>query len=289
MNKAKTCLALILSVCAVPALALDATRSTLPGSTAGTSLSSNSHSSSGLYREVLPGNIVYWRAGSFTPTTTWDDLTSATSHIMAPARGIILDLRSNTSPADFGGALRVAGYLAKGQSGSPFQQAAYRSTPESIPLIVLTNRETRGAAETLAGALQSRGALVLGEATEGAHSVTPDVTTTASAGDEAVSLALIDRHQVESVITEPAPRHRMSEAALVKGQDPEQDAFIASHEQTAPAALAPATRDMALVEALDSFKAIRVVEGQASSPQTRVADTSSAAGQTVIASSGLGR
>jgi hypothetical protein len=81
----------------------------------------------------------------------------------------------------------------------------------------------------------------------------------------------------------------MSEAALVKGQDPEQDAFIASHEQAAPVALTPATRDMALVEALDSFKAIRVVEGQASSPQTRVADTSSAAGQTVIASSGLGR
>jgi hypothetical protein len=249
----------------------------------------NSDPSSGLYREVLPGNIVYWRAGSFTPTTSWDDLASAASQAMAPARGLILDLRSNTSPEDFGGALRVAGYLAKGQNGSPFQQAAYHSTADSIPLIVLTNRETRGAAETLAGALQSRGALVMGEATEGAHAVTPDVTTTANDGDEAVSLALIDRHQVESVITESAARHRMSEAALVKGQDPEQDAFIASHEQAAPVALTPATRDMALVEALDSFKAIRVVEGQASSPQTRVADTSSAAGQTVIASSGLGR
>jgi hypothetical protein len=76
---------------------------------------------------------------------------------------------------------------------------------------------------------------------------------------------------------------------LVRGQDPEQDAFIASHEQSAATAQAPVTRDTALVEALDSFKAIRVLQGQASSPQPRVADSLSSTGSTVIASTNLGR
>jgi hypothetical protein len=241
---------------------------------------------------MLPGGIIYWRAGSFTPSTTWNDLATQTSQAASGATGLVLDLRSNTSPNDFDGALRVGSFLGHDQAGTIFQQAAYHPQAGSMPvvpmLIVLTNRETRGAAELLAATLQSHGALVMGEATAGRHPVTPDVTTTANAKDEAVSLALIDRQQVAVVITETAVRHRMSEAALVTGQDPEQDAFIASHEQAAPAAT-PATRDIALVEALDSFKAIRVVEGQESSPQTRIADSSSTGDKTVIASTGLGR
>jgi hypothetical protein len=287
MKQSQNCLSLILSLCALPALALDITNTTC---TAPSAPANATGASAALYSAVLPGNIVYWRAGSFTPATSWADLTSSTNVATATARGLILDLRSNTSPEDFGGALQVAGFLTRGQTSTPFQPAAYRTPSASMAmLIVLTNHETRGAAETLAGTLQAGGALVMGEATGGLHPVTPDVTTTANAKDEAVSLALIDRQQVASVITETAARQRMSEAALVKGQDPEQDAFIASHEQTAPAATVPATCDMALVEALDSFKAIRVVEGQESSPQTRIASSSSVAGQTVIASSGLGR
>ena len=183
------------------------------------------------------------------------------------------------------------------------------------------NRHGIVVSEILAAGLQARGALVMGEATTGkaaifhevplssgnvlryatAHvylangtdlwdrPVVPDVTTTSDSQEEAGALALIDRQQVNAVISEVSPRHRMSEAALVRGQDPEQDAFIASHEQAAPAPQAPVTRDIALVEALDSFKAIRVLQGEESSPQPRVADTLSTAGQTVIASTGLGR
>jgi hypothetical protein len=90
------------------------------------------------------------------------------------------------------------------------------------------------------------------------------------------------------VIHEYAPRQRMSEAALVAGQDPEQDAFIASHEE-ATRPVAPATRDVALLEAMDSLKAIRVLQGGSASPQARVADSISSAGPTVIASSTTGR
>jgi hypothetical protein len=277
-----------------------------------------------LFSTVLPGNIVYWRAGSFIPATTWAALTTQTNLAAVNATGMILDLRSNTTPDDFGGALRIAGFLSKGQTGLAFKQASYDASTsgalQGAPmLVVLTNRETRGAAEILAAALQSRGALVMGEATEGkaaifreiplrsggvlryatAHvylsngvdlwdrPVVPDVTTTSSSQSEASALALIDHQQVAAVISQPAARQRMSEAALVRGQDPEQDAFIASHEQAAPAA--PAAHDMALVEALDSFKAIRVLQGEESSPPPRIADMSSTAGQSVIASSGLGR
>jgi hypothetical protein len=265
---------------------------TTPDLTSGSTSAIAAAPSARLFSAMLPGGIIYWRAGSFTPATTWNDLATQTSQAAASATGLILDLRSNTAPSDFAGALRVAGFLGKDQTGTIFQQAAYQPQAGPMPavpmLIVLTNRETRGAAELLAATLQSHGALVMGEATVGRHPVTPDVTTTANAKDEAVSLALIDRQQVAAVITETAVRHRMSEAALVTGQDPEQDAFIASHEQAAPAAT-PTTRDIALVEALDSFKAIRVVEGQESSPQTRIADSSSTGDKTVIASTGLGR
>ena len=61
----------------------------------------------------------------------------------------------------------------------------------------------------------------------------PDVATSTDDREEAMALAMIDREQVADVIHEYAPRHRMSEAALVAGQDPEQDAFIARHEEAA--------------------------------------------------------
>jgi hypothetical protein len=277
-----------------------------------------------MYTTNLPGNVIYWRAGSFTPETSWDELASQTNRTASRASGLILDLRSNTTPDDFEGALRVASFLLKGQPGLNFRQdnfhlAAFStaSVLQGRPtLIVLTNRATRGAAEILAASLQAHGALVMGGETEGkaaifsevplasgsvlryatAHvyladgtdlwdrPVVPDVTTRTNARDEAVALNLIDREKVGDVIGEVAARHRMSEAALVAGQDPEQDAFIAAHEQVAPVRQ-PVTRDVALVEAMDSLKAIQVLQGPSVSPQSRVVASSRFAGKTVIASS----
>jgi hypothetical protein len=294
----------------------------------GLSVAPAAPSSVRMYAAMLPGNVIYWRAGSFTPATTWTDLAAEANQNAASAAGLILDLRSNTTPDDFGGALQVASFLSKGRPGLNFRQDTFHvasfsnsSVLQGQPtVIVLTNRETRGAAEILAASLQAQGALVMGGATEGkaaifsevplasgnvlryatAHvylsngtdlwdrPVVPDVTTTTDAREEATALALIDHEQVDAVIHEYAPRHRMSEAALVAGQDPEQDAFIASHEQ-ATRTQAPATRDVALLEAMDSLKAIRVLQGGSASPQARVADSASSAGPAVIASSTAGR
>jgi hypothetical protein len=247
-----------------------------------------------MFSALLPDHVVYWRAGSFTPATSWGEMTAQASG--AQPAGLVLDLRSNSTPADFQGALRIASFLMQGQTGLVYHDVTFTPAAVAQPalqsaptVIVLTDRQTSGAAESLAAALQTRGALVMGQATSGKAPVVPDVTTPVQAGDEAQALALIDRQQVSAVICEDVNRHRMCEAALIRGQDPEQDSFIAAHEAATPAAQAPVARDLALVEALDSLKAIRVVQGEESSPSIRVADTPSSAGQSVIASAEMGR
>jgi hypothetical protein len=294
----------------------------------GLSVAPAAPSSARMYAVMLPGNVIYWRAGSFTPATSWDNLAAQANRNAVSAAGLILDLRSNYTPDDFAGALQVASFLSKGRPGLNFPQSAFHAASFSASsvlqgqptVIVLTNRETRGAAEILAASLQQQGALVMGAATEGkaaifsevplasgsvlryatAHvylsngtdlwdrPVVPDVTTTTDDREEATALAVIDREQVGDVIHEYAPRQRMSEAALVAGQDPEQDAFIASHEEAARPVV-PATRDVALLEAMDSLKAIRVLQGGSASPQARVASSTSSVGSTVIASSTAAR
>jgi C-terminal processing protease CtpA/Prc len=258
--------------------------------------------------------VVYWRVSSFTPATSWAGMAAQANKADAVnSPGLVIDLRNNTTPDDFNGALQVANFVSEGQSGLVVRDGAVATgAPVTVSLhshptiVVLTNRQTRGAAEALAACLKAHGALVMGEATEGkaavfkevplasggvlryaaAHvyladgtdlwnkPVVPDVTTAASEKDEDSALALIDQKQVSEVIGEADSRHRMSEAALVQGQDPEQDEFLASHEKSAPLPLVralPVTRDVALVEAIDSLKAIRVLQGQEISASPTVA------------------
>jgi hypothetical protein len=262
-----------------------------------------------MFSTVLPGNVVYWRVESFTPATSWQDLAAQANQSDSP--GLVLDLRSNATPDDFSGAMRVAAFMSQGQPGLVVPGATM-ADPASVTaclhghptIVVLTNRETRGAAEALAASLKEHGALVMGEATEGRaaifrevplgtggmlryatahvyladgtdlwdHPVVPDVTTAANVKDEESALALIDRNQVADVIGEANSRHRMSEAALVQGQDPEQDEFLASREKAATALPAvPARRDVALVEAIDSLKAIRILQSEELASSSTVA------------------
>ena len=268
----------------------------------GLSVTTAPQSTTRMFSAVLPGNVVYWRAESFTPATTWESLAEQTNS--QASSGLILDLRSNTTPDDFAGALQVANFMSAGKPGlvvhnskfSVTASAAVASLRGQPTIIVLTDHQTRGAAEALAACLKARGALVMGEATEGKaavfkevplasggvlryatahvyladgtdlwdHPVTPDVTTSMPEKDEMNALALIDQNQVSAVIGEAGLRHRMSEAALVRGQDPEQDEFLAAREKNATQVeqnALPATHDIALVEALDSLKAIHVLQG----------------------------
>jgi hypothetical protein len=180
------------------------------------------------------------------------------------------------------------------------------------PLIVLTNGQTAGAAEVLAACLKAEGALVVGRTTAGkaslfqayelssgqilriavaqtfladgtplvGHPVTPDIAPTVDDHSEKAALTLIKDNQILDVIQESAERHRMSEASLVHGQDPEWDDYLASLEGRPVLLSLPVIHDVVLISALDSLKAIRLSQ-RPSPPAQATADASPPASTSV--------
>jgi carboxyl-terminal processing protease len=250
----------------------------------------------------LPDNIVYWRLVSFTSETGWPDLAMQLDRSVAQgAEGIVLDLRSNLAPDDYAGAAQVMSFFvpegivlftSKSASGNEHVYTGmHQGMPFHQPIVLITDKQTTGAAEALAACLKDRGALVIGQATMGkaavfteerlssgrnlryvsaqvclpngmelwSHPVTPDIGLTLNEPNEKNALALINQHQVLDVIREAAQRRRLSEAFLVQGENPELDDYVASHEKKsdAPAIVKSTIQDVALIDALDSLKAIR--------------------------------
>ncbi|HZZ57762.1 MAG TPA: S41 family peptidase [Opitutaceae bacterium] len=247
---------------------------------------------------ALPDEIAYCRLGSFTPKKDWAGLAAdlnamtASQHVL----GVVLDLRGNASD-DYAGAAQVLGFLVPADTSllkyvPPPKAGAAPPAPIPTlphldgPFIVLTNGQTAGAGEALAGRLQSDGALVVGRATAGTRfeedkladgeilrfamvfhrlpgdtmtrPVTPDIAMTVDDRNEKAALMLIREDHVQDVIQEQAARKRMSEASLVNGQDPEWDAYLATLEQTPVLLSLPRIHDPVLVTALDSVRAIRL-------------------------------
>jgi len=256
---------------------------------------------------TLPGNIVYWRLASFTPQKSWFDLGSQLGQASGSAAGVILDLRSNLAPDDYAGAAQVMDFfapedpaLAKFAPIAIDHGARIPDHPIHVPIVVLTNNQTIGSAEALAAFLQADGALVVGRQTGGkaavfdeqklssgqvlrfdaanitkadgtplfGHPVVPDISVAVNDHDEKAALILIKDNQILDVIQESSARHRMSEASLVKGQDPEWDEYLASLEQKPVLLSLPVIHDVALVSALDSLKAIRLSERTLPVPAT---------------------
>jgi hypothetical protein len=98
------------------------------------------------------------------------------------------------------------------------------------------------------------------------HAVTPDITLTVDEHTEKAALMLIRDARLDEVIAENAPRPRLSEAALVAGQDPEWDAYLSSLEPKPVLLSLPRIHDAVLTAALDSVRAIRVSESAAPEP-----------------------
>jgi hypothetical protein len=88
--------------------------------------------------------------------------------------------------------------------------------------------------------------------------VVPDIALTVDAHAEKAALTLIRDNHILDVIQESAERHRLSEATLVQGQDPEWDAYLDSLEQKPFLLSLPVIHDTVLISALDSLKAIRL-------------------------------
>jgi hypothetical protein len=234
--------------------------------------------------------------------------------------GAILDLRSNTTPEDFAGAAQVLHFFVPAdtsffkylpQKGDGVVQLLPMQIPDREfhgPLVVLTNEQTSGAAEALAASLKADGALVVGRATAGSsaffeaetlsssrilrfavapppaddpgHPIKPDIVLNVDEHTEKAALVLIRDNHVSDVIQESAARHRLSEAALVQGQDPEWDEYLSSLEQKPVLLSLPVIHDTVLTSALDSLKAIRFSE-QSLPPQPATA-TASLPGSTSI-------
>jgi hypothetical protein len=96
--------------------------------------------------------------------------------------------------------------------------------------------------------------------------VTPDITPNIDEHSEKVALMLIKDDHVQDVIEESPERHRMSEASLVQGQDPEWDDYLSSLEDKPVLLSLPLVHDAALISALDSLKAIRLSERTVPAP-----------------------
>jgi len=265
---------------------------------------------------VLPNNIAYCRLGSFTPKKDWAGVAAdlnamiETQHVY----GAVIDLRANAS-GDYAGAGRMLGFLIPTDTSLSRYVPAPKPgvvtaapvpavSPIAGPIVVLINGQTAGAAEALAGCLKADGARVVGRATAGTgfeedkladgeilrfatalpivrgdtiiRPVTPDIAEKVDDRNERAALTLIRDDHVLDVIEESAERQRMSEASLVKGQDPEWDAYLASLERGPVLLSLPRVHDPVLVTALDSLRAIRISQEPAPAPVQQAAAANNA-------------
>ncbi len=254
----------------------------------------------------LPDDIAYCRLGSFTPKKDWAGLAAELNTLSSAQHvpGVVIDLRGNASD-DYTGAAQVLGFLAPNDASLIKYVVVPKSdgkttAPNAVvphlngPMVVLTNGQTAGAAETLAACLKNDGALVVGRATAGTgfeedklangeivrfatalhaqpgdnliRPVTPDIAMTVDDHNEKAALMLIREDRVLDVIQEQADRKRMSEASLVNGQDPEWDAYLATLENAPVLLSLPRIHDPVLVAGLDSVRAIRLAGGVVTAP-----------------------
>ena len=254
--------------------------------------------SSPILATSLPGDTIYWRLASFVPKTSWSDLEV---DLAQAKQGIILDLRANAVPDDFQGATSILNLFAVSDTTLSKFKAPNSASPPNPgadhlfhePIIVLINGQTTGAAEALAACLKADGALVIGRKSQGSgavfeqhvlssgqvlrylsdevtladgttlwgHPVLPDIEVPVNDQMEKTALVLIEKEGPLEVVGESAQRHRLNEATLVQGQDPDFDAYVAEHEKKpdSPAPnLTPVVRDIVLIHALDSLKAIQI-------------------------------
>jgi hypothetical protein len=218
----------------------------------------------------------------------------------APLKGLVLDLRY-AAGGDYRAAAQVADlFVARAQPlldwGAGRASAKTKKNAFTLPLVVLANAQTRGAAEALAAVLRrAAGALVIGSPTAGAAAlfqqftlpdgqvvhiasgqlkvggeplppggVRPDITVEVNARDERAWFADPFKTvpvQVASTTAPPEPRRRINEAELVRRMRegiPADDPAEPVDASTGPPK--PVLRDPALARALHVLKAVTILQ-----------------------------
>lgn len=204
---------------------------------------------------IFDNNVLYLRAGhidkNFVPEITTLAMAPKTTNQIV---GTILDLR-----------------FADGTTADATQATVDYFAAKKLPLAILVNGETRGAAEELAAALRdARIGLVFGSAP--AH-LKPDIAVNVNVADEQKFLA--DPYLVIAPNTTNSPTDdstsmtnnnfsamidHTSEADLVRQKIKDGDEDDSTMPVTRPAPAKPVVRDPALARALDFLKALAVLE-----------------------------
>ncbi|PAW78423.1 MAG: hypothetical protein B9S32_07825 [Verrucomicrobia bacterium Tous-C9LFEB] len=263
--------------------------------------------------ELLPGKIAYWRVPTFKPNRDWAQLENQLYDWQKNgAIGMVLDLRDFETANDYAGAARMASiFTAPGETlftvqGLQIPQQIYRSTNTSsrrqveMPLVVLTNRRSMGAAEALAAVLRQQAhAILVGRSTAGQAAyftetklssgrylrlatgqasladgtqlfgkpIVPDIALYID--DQSERLALEGSSQdgtAMSSVQELTPRARTSEAALVHGENPELDEVLSQQLLSKDEGTKTATlQDVALIRAMDVLRSIQFAMNQSQS------------------------
>lgn len=263
--------------------------------------------------ELLPGKIGYWRLATFKPAKDWTQMEAQLADWQkAGALGLILDLRDFESTNDYSGAARVASiFTAPGSTlftvqGLQIPQQLYGSTNTGsrrqfdLPLVVLTNRRTMGAAEALAAVLRSNArAILVGRSTAGQAAyfteaklnsgrylrlatgqailadgtqlfgkpIVPDIALYIDDQNERMALEENNQGAASRQVQELPGRARTSEAALVHGDSPELDEFVATQlaeRKTDAEKNETPLQDVALIRAMDVLRSIQFAQSQSS-------------------------
>lgn len=257
----------------------------------------------------LPDKVGYLRMATFKPAKDWAQIeTQIAEWQKGGAIGLVLDVRDFESGNDYPGAARAvslftpAGQMLFSVQGLQIPQQVYRSEgnkkPVSLPLVVLTNHRTMGAAEAFAAALRADAkAIVVGRSTAGqaglfteiklnsgrylrlatgqailadgtqlfGKPVVPDIALYIDDKNERLALEESNRGNAAKLARELPSRAHTSEAALVHDETPELDEMLseqlAAHKPGDSPDDAP-MQDVALIRGMDVLRSIQFAESQ---------------------------
>ena len=196
---------------------------------------------------LLENNVMYLRVGEVGKTLA-AEIQSAQTTLSATNKiaGTILDLR-----------------FADGDDADAAKAAADLFAPKTLPLAILVNDETRGAAENLATDLRTaRAGLIFGGSTE----IKPDIAVTVKSGDEKKFFENPYAALSPGVTNSSAGTNdfatfidHTSEADLVRAKIKDGDEEENSAPAARPAPAKPVIRDPVLARAVDLIKGLAVV------------------------------
>ncbi len=254
------------------------------------------------YSEILEGHIGYLRLGTLNSANLQELDKALPQFVSKKVDAIILDLRGSSESNDFAIAAEIANrFCSRGKPLFSLHKPGARQdrmfnsdrNPAFQGLtVVLTDGETAGGAEAVAGALRMNDkALIIGEPTAGraaeysdlqlpsgkilrlaaADAVLPDGQQLFPDGikpDVPVEMSIVNKRQIFQLSAQnglgpfvyEAERPHMNEAALIAGTNPELDAAEAEQRRRQPGASRPAVHDVVLQRALDLVTSVEIYQ-----------------------------